>query len=229
LGGAHRRRRAPPELRETLEQGSERRRRKLWRLATELVQDKARAWLDRWLEKEQPFAEELYRKGAERFIKLANDFLARLAASGTEGLDGLQVLGPETGFRTKGQLYYTSLLRLTSRSAAGLLLTYFRTKKGALETVVREAGDYLEELIFTNSSRIQYDLDERVAESRRRLEAEIRARLREVSASAERALEQARARRAAGEDAVRVELNRLEALRRSTEALTPSFTQEESS
>jgi hypothetical protein len=212
---------ARQELCETLEQNGERRRRKLWRLATELVQEKARHWLDRWLDKEQPRAEELYRQGAQRFIQLANDFLARLASSGTPGLEGLQILGSETGFRSKGRLYYTELMRLTSRSAGAVILTYFRTKGGAFEAVAREAEEYLETLLVTNSSRIQYDLDERVTESRRRLEAEIRARLREVCTSAEGALEQARTKRAAGEDAVRAEVERLDALRRFTEALIP--------
>lgn len=112
-------------------------------------------------------------------------------------------------------------MRLSSRSPAGVILTCFRTRKGALRTVEREAGDYLEELVFTNSSRIQHDLDERVSESRRRLEAEIRARLREVCTSAEGALEQARTKRAAGEDAVRAEVARLDGLGGRTEALLP--------
>ena len=107
-----------------------------------------------------------------------------------------------------------------------MILTYFRTRKGALKAVAREAEEYLETLLVTNSSRIQYDLDERVSESRRRLEAEIRARLREVSASAERALEQARTKRAAGEDAVLVEVKRLDALRSFT-ALLPKTSEGE--
>src|SRR5512143_2915141 len=71
---------ARQQLHQALEQSHERRRRRLWRLATEMVQEKAREWLDRWLAQEQPRAEELYRQGAQRFIQLANDFLARLAA-----------------------------------------------------------------------------------------------------------------------------------------------------
>jgi len=55
-------------------------------------------------------------------------------------------------------------------------------------------------------------LDDRVAESRHRLEAEIRASLKEIYASAERALERARTAQAAGDAAVRRELGRIETL-----------------
>jgi len=63
------------------------------------------------------------------------------------------------------------------------------------------------------------DFDERVIESRRCLEADIRSSLEQVSASAERALQRARSRQAEGEDAVRAEVARLDGLRRAAEAL----------
>jgi hypothetical protein len=52
-------------------------------------------------------------------------------------------------------------------------------------------------------------------ESRHRLEAQIRTRLEETYASAERALEIARSRSVAGEAAVRRELERIESSRRN--------------
>jgi hypothetical protein len=80
-------------------------------------------------------------------------------------------------------------------------------------------GEYLERLLTANATRVTSDLDERVLESRRRLEAEVRACLREVYASAERALAAAKERRAGGKDAVEAELARLERLRIEIEAV----------
>ena len=56
-------------------------------------------------------------------------------------------------------------------------------------------------------------------ESRWRMQAEIKSLLGNISASAERARGRARERRAAGAEAIQVELSRIERLRRETEAL----------
>lgn len=189
--------------------------------AVSLAQEISRLWLDRWRAEEQPAAEALYRAAAQRFVELANQFLERLATSGDPGLASLATnIGPELGFRVKSRLYYTELWRLTSRSPVAWFVDLFRTREAMLRAIDRSVGDYLESLLFTNATRIENDFNDRVLESRRLLESEIRARLKEVYASAERALERARATRGAGEQAVRGELERLDALRRRALAMT---------
>jgi hypothetical protein len=74
------------------------------------------------------------------------------------------------------------------------------------------AHDFLDLLLETNSERVRNDLEERVTKSRRSLEAEIRAVLRELSAVAERALARARAAHAAGAPSVESSLERLAAI-----------------
>ena len=76
-------------------------------------------------------------------------------------------------------------------------------------------------LVKANASRIQGDFRERVRESRWCMQAEIRALLKNISASAERALTRAREHRAAGAEAVHFELSRIQLLLRETEALVP--------
>jgi hypothetical protein len=71
------------------------------------------------------------------------------------------------------------------------------------------AHDFLDLLLETNSERVRNDLEERVTRSRRSLEAEIRAVLRELSAVAERALARARAAHAAGAPSVESSLKKL--------------------
>lgn len=72
----------------------------------------------------------------------------------------------------------------------------------------------------TNIARAQNDLIERARQSRQRLETEIRGRISEAHEVAARALARAREAHAAGGDAVRAELDRLDHLRRVVAALT---------
>jgi len=86
--------------------------------------------------------------------------------------------------------------------------------------VRRAARLYLERLLDTNSTRVQNDLIERARQSRQRLETEIRGRISEAHEVAARALARAREAHAAGADAVRAELDRLDYLKHVVAALT---------
>ena len=174
----------------------------------------ARCHLDAWLASEQPAAEALYRGAAERFLALGNEFLRRFLKSGELGPETFPAeLGPEAGFRAKSRLFYTELLAVAQPSPFSWVLDRFRTPGALRRAVGRDAAAYLERLLSSNSARIQNDLIERVRESRRRLEAEIRARLSEAVRSATSALERAKARHAEGEASVAAELGRLDGLR----------------
>jgi GTPase SAR1 family protein len=182
--------------------------------AQELARAIARRWVDRWLAAEQPIAEEMYREAANRFVDLANGFLTRLTESGEPALASLPTsVSPEAGFRTRSRLYYTELMRLTSPSPRRWLLYRFSRAERFVRSVEKEVAEYLERLLSANAMRVQSDFEDRVLESRRRLEAEIRSSLKEVYRSAERALERASARKAAGSEAVRQEIVRFDGLR----------------
>ncbi len=170
----------------------------------------ARRRLDAWLADAVPAAEALYRAAAERFVELGNEFLRRFLASGEIGPEALPAgLGHEAGFRAKSSLFYTELLAVARQPAWSWLADRVRSRAALRRAVERDAVAYLEQLLSTNSARVQNDLIDRVRESRRRLEAEIRARLSEAVRSATSALAQARARRAEGDAGVAAELNRL--------------------
>jgi ribosome biogenesis GTPase A len=180
----------------------------------------ARRHLDAWLAAEQPAAEALYRGAAERFLALGNEFLRRFLKSGELGPETFpKELGPEAGFRTKSRLFYTELLAVAQPSPFSWVLDRLRTPGALRRAVSRDAAAYLERLLSSNSARIQNDLIERVRESRRRLEAEIRSRLSEAVQSAVSALERAKARHAEGEVSVAAELGRLDGLRRSAQRI----------
>jgi hypothetical protein len=83
----------------------------------------------------------------------------------------------------------------------------------------------LDRIVRANASRIQGDFRERLRESRRRMQAEIKTLLCSVSATPERALGRARVRQAAGVAAVEADLARIDRLhlrlRLETEAFMP--------
>jgi GTPase Era involved in 16S rRNA processing len=179
------------------------------------AQEIHRRWLDRWRSEEQPAAEHLYTELAHRFVELANDFLERVPIE--DGRPACRIT-TETGFRTRSRLQYTEMLHLTSRGPLEWIVQPFRSQQRAQRAVEHEIGVYLERLIRTNASRLIHDLRDRVAESRRRLEADIRASLKEVHTSAERALERAREHHASGAEAVQQRLQRIVELQRRSKA-----------
>jgi GTP-binding protein EngB required for normal cell division len=178
------------------------------------------AVLSPWLPDAQRAAESLYVEASLRFVKLANDFLDRLASSGDAALAGLpRNIGPETGFRVRSRLFYTELWGLTGRGLFLWLADLLGSRRSVRHSVERSVGSYLDRIIRANASRIQGDFAERVRESRWRLQAEIKGLLKNIAALAERALERARERRAAGAEAVKAEIERIDKLLERTEVV----------
>jgi hypothetical protein len=167
-----------------------------------------------WLKETEPQAEALYRQAAQRFVTLANDFLDSLAASADSSFEHLpRSLNPEAGFRAAPHFHFTDLMNLTAVGPVDWLLDRVRGRSAAVEAVSRDAIRYAERLLTSNSSRVVFDLRERLAGSRTAFEAELRLILTEIAASATRALDRARAVRKSGDREVRLQLRRLDEYR----------------
>jgi GTP-binding protein EngB required for normal cell division len=181
-----------------------------------LAQEIARAELMPWLESEAAFAEEAFRKTAKRFVELANEFLHRLGETDVPGLEELpEDLGSNQGLSVRSQFHFHVIERVAAPASpllfiADLLLGGIGLRGG----IVRDAQEFLDHLLEVNSSRVQNDVEERVRESRRELEAEIKGVLREASAIADRALTRARTAQDVGAPAVKAALVRLEIVER---------------
>ena len=180
------------------------------RSAMKAAQGVARHHVMPWLEDEKGNAEEAYRRIAKRFADLANDFLSRVRSFGIELAHLPKELDAEQDFRTRSAFQFYEFIEVAMpasplRYAADLVL-------GAIQAhavMDADARDFLDLLLETNSERVRNDLEQRVTESRRRLEAEIRSMLRELSGVAERALTRARMAHAAGAAVVDSTLKRL--------------------
>jgi hypothetical protein len=181
------------------------------RSAMQVAQDVARRHTMPWLESEEQNAEKAYCQITKRFTDLANDFLARARNLSSADMAYLpKELEAEQDFRTRSEFRFNAFISLAMpasplRYVADLILGIV----WAHSVIAANAHEFLDLLLETNSERVRNDLENRVTESRRRRESEIRAMLRELSAVAERALARARTAHAAGTAAVELSLKRL--------------------
>lgn len=180
-----------------------------------------RARIELWLARMEPEADELYRSATLRFTSLANGFLARLIESSDAAFATLpRSLDPEIGLREQRHFYATSLMHLTAPGFLNRVADLLLPRDARIARIKRDAGAYLERLLRSNTSRVVFDLEQRVEVSRKKLESELRFLLQQITSSAERALERARIRRQAGEEAVTIELAEIDALRQRVERVT---------
>ncbi len=196
--------------------------------APAIAREIARRTLEAWLPEVEPAAETMYSRATDRFVELSNEFFGRLTGSDDAyALNPPRPLESEMGFRVPRRFFFSELFELAPGEALAWISDLARDKEHAITAAQHDAGEYLSKILEHNSTRVLNDLDERVLESRRRLESEIRERLHEVCDSAARALERARARRSAGAEAVSAERARLDDLRRKVEALLPDPTEDD--
>jgi GTP-binding protein EngB required for normal cell division len=186
--------------------------------ALTVAQDMAKRALRQELEAEEGRAVAAHRRAAERFVELANRLLDRLARAEPR-LGELPPLTPPTTLAGTRRFHFTSMMRLTARTPWEVLADVFATRSTHRDRVLRHAIEYLDRLLETNTGRVASDLDERLLESRRVLEDEVRARLTSLVTSAVRAAARAKELKAVGESAVRLELDRLAQLRQRIDAL----------
>jgi GTP-binding protein EngB required for normal cell division/BMFP domain-containing protein YqiC len=188
----------------------------------EFTNQLARSLVLPWLARSEAEAETAYRDATRRFSSLANEHLARVAALAGTGPERPAPIEPGAeGFRIRRHFAFHDLMRFhyplspwpSLIDALVPRLVRRRRRQGRAEA-------YLAELLTVNASRVAGDLAERVRESRRELEAEIRETLRRVSQAAGNALEWARAVQARGAEEVRRESERLSALLEEIDRLT---------
>jgi len=190
------------------------------RNALHMAQVVAERHVQPWLEAEQADAEREYRKVAARFVNIGNDFLKQLAESGVPEFTRMpDAIDSDKGFRVPSRFTFEQLLHVAlPASPLRYLADTTLGMVGAHAVIEKQAWAYLDYLMEMNSTRVQSDVVNRVQESRRQLEVEIRKLLHEVTRIAEHALDrarQARAEGAAGVETARARLDRADKVLRS--------------
>lgn len=174
-----------------------------------------------WLEEETETVDEEYRTITERFTAFANDLLARLARAGLPQLAHIAESVENCGrLSSHSQFQFNRLANVGTpaspfRHAGDVLLSAV----GMSHRIWRDAEEYLERLIGTNTSRVHYDLDRRLDEARKELAQAIRRELGAARDVAQATLLRARQTKAAGEEKVRGRLARLAEVERQVDKL----------
>jgi GTP-binding protein EngB required for normal cell division len=181
----------------------------------------ARSLVYPWLEEAETRAEAAYREAAGRFTAGLERQLERLASLANDTPTGFDPDGIG-GFRVRRHFAFSDRMSYHYPvSPWPVLLDSLLPAPVRRRRRRRRAEAYLSDLLKVNASRVAGDLSERVRESRREAEAEIRERLRRLSQAAGSALERARQVQARGLDAIREEQARLETLQAGIEEIEP--------
>jgi GTP-binding protein EngB required for normal cell division len=183
------------------------------RPALELANAVARRLLDPWLLESERSADAAYQEAVAGFAARARALLARLASAGA-----VQVAEPglgvddSAGFSAARGFYFTDLLHRHLPATPWVwLVDALAPRTTERRRAVAAAEAYVVDLLRVNAARVRGDLDDRLGRSRQRLEVQLRIVLHEAREGAARALDRARAARAAGQPAVARELAGIEA------------------
>lgn len=166
--------------------------------------------VERWFDAVEPEASRMYRETTDRFVEMANDCIRGVAAEAAD-LD-VDELPAEMGFRLRRQFYFTHLMHTTGGTPVTWFIDRFAPRRVRKTHVEQAATAYLTHLLDTNSHRVENDFKDRVRESRRWLEAQIRVRLDFALRSAERVVKVAIEKQQMSEAEVAGALDRLNEL-----------------
>lgn len=156
--------------------------------ALEMADSLAASAVEAWLTAIEPVAAELYTKAERRLLDVANAHLRAIAAE-ADSLDDGDV--PDAGFHVRRGFYFTHLMNTTAGTPATWAIDHLAPRSLRLRRWRAAAESHLDHLLVSNSHRVTNDCRDRVRESRRRCEAQIRQRLHAAQTSAERALARA--------------------------------------
>jgi len=162
----------------------------------------ARAVSD-WLTQERPRIADRFARLVDRLVEDANRFLDGLVAAGVPPDAMPEPLVPDPTLDPRTTYYFYRGVEGGSVRLGARLADRLRTAPARRRAALRAATSLAARLLDVNTRRVIGDLDERVIETRRRIEAALRARLDDVVRIGRDAIAMATARRAEGESAIR--------------------------
>jgi GTP-binding protein EngB required for normal cell division len=192
-------------------------RRDVMRVAQEVARERIAPWLDQ----EARDAEESYRRATNRFIELSNDFVRRFADMALpETAALLQRLELDQVAGSQSQFEFHAIERVAAPASPLLFVADVAAGFAGLRGgILRDARDFLTQLLEVNSSRAHRAVEDRLLESRQKLEAEIRRVLYDAIQTAELALARARLATESGARGVAEALARIEGAERELHSL----------
>lgn len=191
------------------------------RFSMQAALDIARQYVLPWLAREEETVSQEYADITRRFTSLAIEFLGELASGGIPHLN----YAPETiedygKLTSRSRFQFQALLRIARpaspfRHAGDFIFSAF----GLHRLIRQDASDFLAQLLDVNTSRVQGDLENRLAVARKELEHAVRDVLIRAKEIASETLSRARETRNAGNPAVQARLARFAEIEREINEL----------
>jgi GTP-binding protein EngB required for normal cell division len=201
------------------------------RESLEVANETARALLQPWLVASEHAADRAYREAIGRFVDLARGLLERVASAA--GLDSAELgFDAEDGkaFFAKRGFYFTDLLhRHVPATPWRWIVDAMAPRSVERKRALAAAERYVADLLRVNGARVRGDLDDRLRDSRYRLETQLRVVLHEGRQATVRALDRARAVQRAGQSAVEDELRAVDGRLARLHAVAPAHDTETAS
>jgi len=194
------------------------------RESLEVANETVRALLQPWLVDSERAADRAYREAIRRFVELARGLLERVSsAAGLYPAElGLDVEDGEA-FAARRGFYFTDLLHRHAPATPWVwIVDAIAPRSLERKRALAAAERYVADLLRVNAARVRGDLDDRLRDSRHRLETQLRVVLHEGRQAAARALDRAQNAQAAGQAAAEHELGAVDGRLARLEAVQPA-------
>ncbi len=150
-----------------------------------------------------------YNEFTKRYLDELKGLIKRV--EGKVNVNDLVRLGEllDVSMSTKSDFYFHHFMRYTSSSPFSILLNIFLPKRKKLSLLKDELKDYLDWLIYANCSRYNGDINQRIIESRRKIESDFNRTISEIIEHTDKAVDYADMFVKEGEGRVENEVKRL--------------------
>ena len=163
-----------------------------------------------WLRASQPRADRAYHDATKRFADRSTACLTQIHQAHFDMLSDFphEIIAPEE-LTARSHFFPTDLMPLTASGPLTALFDNVLPRRAVVARVRRRVSGYLDRVFETNASRAVNDLRERLHESRRAFQGEVRQILQRLIDAAEQAFDAAVAQHEHGADAVAAEIARV--------------------
>ena len=179
----------------------------------------AEKYVGLWMEKIKGKVDMYYREFSERYIREFMEIAHRVDEITQDNSFSNLFEGLKGEMYPRSEFYFHHFMRYTSTSPFMVIAGVFVPRKRRLMMMKKELKDYMDWLIYANCSRYIGDINQRIIESRRRIEADFKDRIQFLLERMNSAIEYASLMKSEGEARIKGELENLRYIRSSVESI----------
>ena len=179
----------------------------------------AEKYVNLWMDKIKKDADRYYSEFSERYFREFREITSKIdEITGDRDFTNIYE-GLRQEMYPKSDFYFHHFMRYTSTSPFKFILGIFIPKKRRILMMKDELKDYLDWLIYANCSRYIGDINQRIIESRRRIEGDFKNRILFLVERMNSAIDYASRMKSEGEARISSELKNLRDMRSFVEGI----------